>query len=274
MFSVCLRFAALILGIVVGSSAHTASRELRVCADPNNLPFSNKDGSGFENRIVLIVARELHATVVYTWWAQRRGFIRETLLSGRCDLIPGTIAGNDMLKTTQPYYRSSYVFLTRHNDDTHHISSLDDPLLRTKIIGVQLIGDDGSNPPPAHALARRGLANNLRGYPVYGDYAGSSPARAIVDALDTGAIDVAIVWGPTAGYFALHDNIRLDLRPITPHVDLPMLPMVFDITMGVRRDNDKLRDEVNAALAKHRLEIDAILTAYGVPRVDSKGSTP
>jgi mxaJ protein len=110
--------------------------------------------------------------------------------------------------------------------------------------------------------------------PVYGDYAGSSPARAIVDALDTGAIDVAIVWGPTAGYFALHDNIRLDLRPITPHVDLPMLPMVFDITMGVRRDNDKLRDEVNAALAKHRLEIDAILTAYGVPRVDSKGSTP
>jgi mxaJ protein len=273
MFSVCLRSTLLILGMSVGFAAHAGARELRVCADPNNLPFSNKDGSGFENKIAAIVASELHATIVYTWWAQRRGFVREALVSGRCDLVPGTVAGNDMLRTTRPYYRSSYVFLTRRSDGIQ-ITSLDDPLLRTKIIGVQLVGADGSNTPPAHALTRRGLAQNLRGYPVYGNYAGSSPGRTIIAALDAGAIDVAIVWGPTAGYFALHDNTRLDLRAVTPKVDLPMLPMVFDIAMGVRRDDLKLRDEVNNALSKHRMDIDAILTAYGVPRADTAGGIP
>ena len=157
--------AAAVLLVLAGDAE---ARELRVCADPNNLPFSNQRGEGFENRIAEIVAEELGATVAYTWWAQRRGFVRNTVNAGACDLIPGTVFGADGLRTSRPYYRSSYVFLTRA-DRGPDVESLDDPALRTATIGVQLVGDDGSNTPPAHALARRGVVNNVRGFMVYGD---------------------------------------------------------------------------------------------------------
>ncbi|MBB3236592.1 quinoprotein dehydrogenase-associated putative ABC transporter substrate-binding protein [Phyllobacterium endophyticum] len=247
------------------------TRELRVCADPNNLPFSNKDENGFENRIIRILADELNAEVTYVWWAQRRGFVRETLQARRCDIVPGTAASMGMLSTTKPYYRSTYVFVTRRSDNLH-ISSLDDPLLHSKRIGVQLVGDDGSNTPPAHALARRGLAKNMRGYPVYGNYADAAPGREVISALDRGDIDIAVVWGPTAGYFALLDNVKLEVMPVTPQIDLPMLPMVFDIAMGVRREDAGLRSDIDAAMAKRRKDIDAVLAAYGVPRSDIPGA--
>jgi mxaJ protein len=255
--------AMLIAGFTIGAGA----RELRVCADPNNLPFSKQDQTGFENRIVRVIADELHANVTYVWWPQRRGFLRETLRAGRCDIVPGAVAAMDALLTTKPYYRSTYVFLTRRSDDLY-ISSLDDPVLHSKRIGVQLVGSDGNNSPPAHALARRGLAQNMRGYPVYGNYADEAPGRAVISALDRGDIDVAVVWGPTAGYFALHDSVKLRAAPVTPQIDLPMFPMVFDIAMGVRREDADLRSEIDAALNNRRSEIGAILAAYGVPRVD------
>src|SRR3954447_12812863 len=165
MSSACRSALAGLLLLAAPATAH----ELRICADPNNLPFSNAAGEGFENRIVAILARDLDATVSYTWQAQRRGFIRETLRSGRCDIIPGTPANMEMLRTTTPYYRSYYVFASRA-DRGIRPASLNDPMLRGLTIGVQLIGDDGGNSPPAHALTRRGMVANLRGYMVYGDY--------------------------------------------------------------------------------------------------------
>ncbi|MBS7700020.1 MULTISPECIES: substrate-binding domain-containing protein [unclassified Chelatococcus] len=252
--------------LLAGLSATAAARELRVCADPNNLPFSNERQEGFENKIVDIIAEELGAKVSYVWWAQRRGFIRNTLKAGLCDLVPGTPANLEMLRTTAPYYRSSYVFVTRQGGPD--ITSFNDPRLRNLTIGVQMIGDDGANSPPVAALARRGIVGHLRGFPVYGDYSTPNPPSAVIDALARSEIDLAIVWGPLAGYFAAHAATPLRLTPVSPRIDGPLLPMVYDISMGVRREDVAFRDEVDAALAKHRSEIDALLAAYGVPRLD------
>jgi len=242
------------------------ARELRVCADPNNLPFSNERGEGFENKIAELIADELGVTLSYTWWAQRRGFIRNTLNTGSCDLVTGTTNGIEMLRTTLPYYRSGYTFVTRQ--DGPKVSSLDDPILHNLRIGIQLVGEDGANPPPSEALARRGIVDNVRGYLVYGDYREQNPAAAIMDAVAKGEIDVAIVWGPVAGYFAGRESVPLKIALVTPQNDGPRVPMVFDINMGVRRDDPTLRDEINAALSKLRPKIDAVLANYGVPRAD------
>jgi mxaJ protein len=243
-----------------------SARELRVCSDPNNLPFSSERGEGFENKIAELIAQELNARVSYTWWAERRGFIRNTLNAGACDLVLGTTNGIEMLRTTRPYYRSGFTFVTRA--DGPQVSSLDDPLLRQMKIGIQLVGLDGSNPPPAEALARRRLIDNVRGYSVYSDYCDETPASAIVDAVAKGDIDVAIVWGPIAGYFASRERVPLRVSLVTPQFDGPRLPMVFDINMGVRKDDPQLRDEVNAALAKLQPRIDDVLASYNVPRAD------
>jgi len=248
------------------SSTFVDASELRVCADPNNLPFSNERGEGFENKIAELIAQELDAKISYTWWAERRGFIRNTLNAGACDLVPGTANGIQTLRTTRPYYRSGFAFVTRA--DGPQIFSLDDPALRQMKIGIQLIGEDGSNPPPAEALARRGLIDNVRGYSVYGDYRDDAPASAIVDAVAKGDIDAAIVWGPVAGYFASREPVPLRVTLVTPQNDGPRLPMVFDIDMGVRRDDPQLRDEINGALARLQPRIDAVLASYNVPRAD------
>jgi mxaJ protein len=244
-----------------------ARAALRVCADPNNLPFSNRKEQGFENAIARLIAGELGTTVEYTWWAQRRGFVRNTLKAGMCDVIVGVPASFELAATTRPYYRSTYVFVTRR-DRNLAIESLDDPRLRALKIGVQLIGDDGANSPPAHALANRGIVEHVTGFPVYGDYAKENPTRAIIDAVAAGTIDVAAVWGPIAGYFMKSAKRNLVARAMTPQIDLPYLPFVFDIAMGVRRGDDALRERLNGILAKRAPEIDAILARYGVPRVD------
>lgn len=260
-----MRALLLALALLLGATAAQA-RELRVCADPNNLPFSNDKGEGFENRIVELVAQELGASVSYTWWAQRRGFVRNTLNAGACDLVPGVASALEMLATTRPYYRSTYVFVTRA-DRGLSVTSFDDPQLRTLTVGVQMVGDDFSNTPPAHALARRGIVENVRGYMLYGDYREPAPQAHILQAVANGELDVAIVWGPLAGYFATRQSAPLALAPVSPWMDTPLWPMVFDVSMGVRKDDMALRREVEAALARRRPEIDAILAEYGVPRV-------
>jgi mxaJ protein len=245
-------------------------RQLRVCADPNNLPFSNERLEGFENKLAELIARELNATLTYTWWAQRRGFIRNTLQAATCDLLMGVPKRLDAVLTTSPYYRSTYVFVYRQ-DDGPSVHSLDDPILATVKIGVQLIGDDGANSPPAHALARRHMIENVVGYSVYGDYAQPHPTARIIEAVATGAVDVAVVWGPIAGYFARSQSVTLTVVPVTPSQDTPALPFAFDIALGVRRSEEAFCAELNAILQRRRAEIDRLLDEYGVPRVGTSG---
>jgi mxaJ protein len=242
---------------------------LRVCADPNNMPFSNARGAGFENRIAALVAREMGRPIAYTWWAQRRGFIRSTLRAGQCDLVAGIPTSSELALVTRPYYRSTYVFVQRRDRRWRSpITSFDDPALKRLRIGVQFIGDDYSNTPPAHALAARGIVRNVKGYSIYGDYSKPDPQAAILDAVVDDSIDVAVVWGPLAGYFATTSRVPLAITPVSPQIDVPFLPFVFDISMGVRRTDPALRNTVNGILVRRRAGIDSILDAYGVPRLN------
>jgi len=240
---------------------------LRVCADPNNLPYSNERQEGFENRIAELVAREMKAELRYVWWAQRRGYIRNSLRAGLCDLFIGMPTGLDMVLVTRPYYRSTYAFVTKRTGP--RITSFDDPKLRRLRIGVQIIGDDFANAPPAEALSNRGMIENVRGYTVLGDYHEPNPPSRIVRAVERGEVDLAVVWGPLAGYFARRSSVPLRVVPVSPEVDLPYLPFVFDIGMGVRHGETALRDSLDAIIVRRQRAIDRILADYGVPRADT-----
>jgi mxaJ protein len=237
---------------------------LRICADPNNMPFSNHLEQGFENRLARLVARELGRPLTYFWSPQRRGFIRNTLNAGRCDVVMGVPARYRSLQTTRPYYRSSYAFVSRR-DRQRPVRSFDDPRLQALTIGIQITGDDYNNPPAAQAFAARRIIQNVRGYTVYGDYSKPDPQRDIVDAVADGRVDVAVVWGPLAGYFGRREPTPLDIVPVTPDRDGASLVFAFDIAMGVRREDQHLRGALDAIIERRRGEIRQILQSYGVP---------
>jgi len=241
---------------------------LRVCADPNNLPFSNRKQEGFENKIAELIAHDMDLKVEYTWWAQRRGFVRNTLKAGLCDVIIGMPSSSELALTTAPYYRSTYVFISR-KDRKLNIRSFDDAALHNLQIGVQIIGDDFANTPPAHALTNRHIVANVKGYSIYGDYAQSDPPARIVEAVAKREIDMAVVWGPLAGFFAKRQRLPLSIVPVSPQIDLPYLPFVYDIAMGVRRGEDAFKQQLENILHRRRSEIDRVLEEYGVPRVDA-----
>jgi quinoprotein dehydrogenase-associated probable ABC transporter substrate-binding protein len=241
---------------------------LRICADPNNLPFSNRKGEGFENRIAELLGKEMRLPVEYTWWAQRRGFFRSTLRAGLCDVVIGVPESFELARTTAPYYRSTYVFVSRA-DSNLNVRSLDDEALKNLKIGVLMIGDDGANTPPVHALNNRGIIGNVVGFTIYGDYKEADPPAKIIDAVVKKEIDLAIVWGPLAGYFAKKNTVRLAVSPVSPEIDLPYLPFVYDISVGVRRGEDELKERIEEILARRQTEIGKILDEYGVPRAAS-----
>lgn len=264
------RLTVIALGLLISLMAHAATAsdgDLRVCADPNNLPFSNSAGAGFENRLAAMLGEHLGTQVSYTWWAQRRGFIRNTLKAGKCDVVMGLPAGYDLAETTKPYYRSTYVFVTRQ-DQHLDLSSLLDQRLHHLVIGVHLIGDDGNNPPPAQALGEQGIVENVRGYSIYGDYRQADPPARLIEAVENGDIDVAAAWGPLAGYFAQRSPVPLMVTPIRDYERFAPQQFQFAIAMGVRKGDDALRDRLNAFIDEHRSEIAALLRSYGVPLVD------
>jgi len=253
------------------ASLRGATTSMRVCADPNNLPFSNEHRQGFENRLAEMIATDAGTSVSYTWWPQRRGFVRNTVDSGACDVIMGVPVDLDRVETTRPYYRSTYVFVAaryRHLG----LHSFDDPRLRQLKIGVQMIGDDFANTPPAHALSSRGYVQNIVGYSVLGDYSQPNPPARIVEAVARGDVDAAVVWGPLAGYFAARERVPLDVTPVSPQADSPARPFVFDIAMAVRRGDDVRRAALDAFIARHEVAIDRLLDQYDVPRLPLKGA--
>lgn len=244
---------------------------LRVCADPDNLPFSNRRLEGFENRLAELIAKDLGATPTYTWWGQRRGFIRNTmnatLEEGRCDVVIGVPDKYDLVSTTTPYYRSTYVFVYPKGKGLA-IASLDDPALSKLRIGVHLLGDDYANPPPVHELAKRGIVDNVVGFSTF--YSEQNPPSSIVEAVARGRIDVAIVWGPVAGYFAARQRVPLTLVPVPSGKG--DLPFAFDMSMGVKPGNEALRSRLQQVLARRQAEITQILRNYGVPLLETKVS--
>lgn len=233
---------------------------LSVCADPNNMPFSNQREQGFENKLADLVARELKTTVRYTWWAQRRNFVKQTLGAGRCDAIMGLPAGFESVLTTAPYYTSTYVFVYRTGGKAE-VRSFDDPALRGLKIGVHVIDDNYA--PPAHALARRGI-RNLTGYSLYGSGAEVNPPAKIIDAVAKGDIDVAMVWGPLGGYFAKRESVPMQVVPVSPARD-GVISFTYPISVAVRKGNVQLAREIGGVLAAKHAEVQRILSEYGVP---------
>jgi quinoprotein dehydrogenase-associated probable ABC transporter substrate-binding protein len=177
------------------------------------MPFSNDRLEGFENRIAALIAKDFETTPTYTWWGQRRGFIRNTmnatLEEGRCDVVIGVPAQYDLVRTTKPYYRSTYVFVYPKQKGWT-IASLDDPRLKKLKIGVHLLGDDYTNPPPVHELSKRGVVDNVVGFNTF--YSETNPPGAIIDAVAAGRVDLAIVWGPLAGYYAKRQRVAAGAR--------------------------------------------------------------
>jgi mxaJ protein len=241
-------------------------RTLRIGADANNLPFTNDRLEGMENRIAAMLAKDLKVELNYVWRAQRRGFFRHALKERECDVVLAAPSGFDLGLTTKPYYRSSYAFVHRKSPALEGLRSLDDPRLKQLKIGIQLVGDDGANAPPAHALGARGLGANLVGYTVLGDYRDQNPAARVMKGLLDGEVDVAVAWGPVAGYFAAKADKDLVVTPVAEDVDpLTKLPMTFDICMAVPRGEMKLRDELNAAIERRRDEVRRVLREFHVP---------
>ena len=236
----------------------------RVGADPMNLPFSSRGLEGFENKIADLIAGEFGLSPTYIWWGQRRGFIRNTMKAtldeARCDVVMGVPQGYDLVALTKPYYRSTYVFVYP-TDRGISLKSIDDPILRDLKIGVHLLGNDYMNPPPVHELGRRGIVDNVVGFSTF--YSEDNPPGKIIEAVVNGELDLAIVWGPVAGYFAKKQSVPLDLVPV-PSSD-GGLPFTFDICLGVRHGESELKSRLEEVLERKKEEISAILAEYGVP---------
>ena len=257
MYSPCLRFFVGLWSLIFSVGLNAQTRELRVCADPNNMPFSCREQTGFENRIAALVARDLNARLTFIWQRMGRGFVREYLDKNQCDLLIGIPANYRPVLTTTPYYRSTYVFVSRQKEP---VSSFDSPALHGVKIGVQVLEEEYT--PPGEALARRGLQSAIVGFDTIGDGA-DSIVRAVADQ----KVDLAVVWGPLAGYFAKQFGDGLRVTPVEPEVDPPGLPFTFAISMGVRKGNLALRDELEQILQHRQTEIRAILDDFGVPQL-------
>ncbi|MEI2384311.1 quinoprotein dehydrogenase-associated putative ABC transporter substrate-binding protein [Breoghania sp. JC706] len=234
--------------------------ELRVCADPGNLPYSNDKGEGFENRIAEIVAEELGLPVRYTWFPQTIGFVRRTLGEKRCDLIIGVAATNELMQNTNPYYNSTYVMV--HRKDVALSGSLSDPALKDMAIGVQ------PRTPVASLLARHGLLSHMKSYPLIVDTRLEKPARAMIADVENGTLDVALAWGPLAGYWIREIAPDLVMEPIEAEAGVRV---AFLMSMGIRYNEPDWKHRLNRILRKRKDDIDAILAAYNVPLLDRKG---
>jgi mxaJ protein len=252
----------LAFAIAAGAASAGQGRELRVCADPDNLPFSNDRQEGFENKIAQIVANDVKADVRYTWLSQRGGFIAKTLDAGKCDLIIGAPGGYREVLVTKPYYRSTYVFVSAKARDLD-LRSFDDPVLRQLRIGIHAFGEAGAS-PAAIALGKRGIVKGIVGFTILDTT--DSPSGKIIDAVAAGDIDVAIVWGPFAGYYARRQAVPLRLVPVSPD-DQATLPFTYEMSMGVRRGDTTFRSELEGVLDRRRDEIRKVLEDYGVPLV-------
>lgn len=235
---------------------------LRICADPDNMPLSNQKGEGFEQKIAELIGKEWNTKIEYAWWPVRRGFFSRALNGRYCDVAIEAPAGLDMAGVTQPYFRSGYVFLTR-KDSGLDITSLADPRLKKLKIGVNLLHSDAENTPPAMALSRYGVVGNLTGYSTF--YTDEDRPEDIVEAVANKEVDLAIVWGPLAGYFAQKSKVPLTVVPLAERDSLSDFPFRFNIAMGVRRRDTELKDSLDALLTRKGPEIQAILKQFHVP---------
>ena len=235
---------------------------LRVCADPHNMPFSNEKEDGFEQALAKLLAPKLgRKSVSYTYFPQATGFVRMTLGSRRCDVIMGYPQGDELVQNTNPYYRSSYVLVFKPGSDLEGIENIEDPRLKSKKIGVV------AGTPPATSMARAGLMGHVKPYPLMVDTRISNPAEMMIKDVASGAIDVAAVWGPVAGYYASRMQPKLTVAPLTKE---KVSRMTYRITMGVRPSDQEWKRQLNRVISENQVEINHLLQSFGVPLLDEQ----
>ncbi len=268
---------AFALGSLVATSGGASAAEahladavnrtvLRVCATPANLPYSNEKGEGFENKIAQIFAEELgRKGVEYTWFPQGMGFVRKTLAEKRCDLIMGTVQADELTLNTNPYYRTTYALVTKKGSGLEDVTSILDPRLKGKRVGIQ------AGAPAADYVAKAGLMQAAKSYLFIVDTRYENPMQDMANDVRSGEIDVGILWGPHAGWYAKHGGEELHVSPVL-EAKQPGLPnLEYRITMGVRANETTWKHEINNVIAKRQGDIDKILLDYGVPLVDEDG---
>jgi quinoprotein dehydrogenase-associated probable ABC transporter substrate-binding protein len=234
----------------------------RVCSDPANLPFSNDKGEGFENKIAELLAKKLNVPLKYTWYPNTVGFLRNTLRVRRCDVVMGIVTGAELVQTTNPYYRSVYVMVTRKADNIT-ADKIEDPALKNLKIGLN------AGTPPADIAAKNGLAANIRPYDLYVDTRVQTPSKDMINDLANKEIDVALLWGPLAGYYAAQHGDELK---VTPLLNEPKSTrMEFYITLAVRPGENKWKNDINTLLRENKAEIDEILRGYHIPLLNARG---
>lgn len=249
--------------LLAAADGANGERTLRVCAHPDNLPFSAQDESGFDNKVARVIADELHAKLEFVWFQPQHGLVRKTLTDNVCDALIGLPQGYEGIAASTPYYRSRYVFVYPRNAAV--APSFDDPAFLQERIGVQLIGDDMAATPPGHVLAAAHAAHVI-GFPVYGD--GPAAAR-LIDAIASGDLDAAVAWGPAAGFFAAKAARPLAIAPaMAPPMFVRTLPFEFSMVVAVRKKDEALKKDIDAAITRRQGDIDRILASYHVPRAD------
>lgn len=249
-----------------GGTAQTAElvdpSALRVCADPANMPFSNKDGEGFENKVAEVIAGDLGVPVVYTWFPQATGFIRNTLRARKCDVVMGYAQGHELVQNTNHYYRSAYVLLYREGSDLAGVEELADPRLQGRRIGVI------AGTPPATNLAINGLIGKAKPFHLMVDRRFYSPAEEMIGEIADGTLDAGLLWGPIGGYYAKQSKAPITVVPLLKEKAGPR--MAYRITFGIRPQEPNWKHKLNELIARHQDEINAILNDYGVPILDNR----
>jgi mxaJ protein len=254
-----------VIAFLVASISASAQSPLRVCADPDDLPFSNASRAGFDNKIAEVLGRDLQRPIVFVWARARRGFLREQFNNNACDVVMDVPEGMKHVHTTIPYYRSSYVFVTRPSDHLH-LTHFDDPAIGRQRIGLQILEEDFS--PPSLPLIRSGHAAQFVGFDPFGA-SGGDIVRAVADK----RVGFSVVWGPLAGYYATRQHIPLNLSPVEPSIDSSGIPFSFAMTIGVHSNDTKLANDLNAAIQRSRDSIRAMLKMYHVPLIAEIGGS-
>ena len=238
----------------------TDPKVLRVCADPNNMPFSTERGEGFENRLAELLADKLGKGLSYSWYPQATGFVRNTLAAHKCDVIMGIPQGDDLVQVTNPYYRTAYALVRKQGDGLEGVETLGDPRLKGKRIGVV------AGTPPGNNMAANGLMANAKPYPLVIDTRVDASAAAMMHDLATGEIDAGILWGPMAGYYARRTNPGVTVVPLIKETTGPRL--VYRIAMGVRYTDQEWKRQLNRVIRDNQPAINRVLMSFGVPLLD------
>jgi quinoprotein dehydrogenase-associated probable ABC transporter substrate-binding protein len=233
---------------------------LRVCADPNNMPFSTERGEGFENRLAELLASKLGKGLSYSWYPQVTGFVRNTLAAHKCDVIMGVPQGDDLVQVTNPYYRTAYALVFKQEHGLDGVDTLGDPRLKDKRIGVV------AGTPPGNNLVANGLMAHAKPYPLVIDTRVDSSAAAMMHDLATGEIDAGILWGPMAGYYARQATPVVTVVPLIKETTGPRL--AYRIAMGVRYADQEWKRQLNHAIQDNQPAINRLLLSFGVPLLD------